>query len=166
MSARPPKDAAVALRSLDRRFRGLFAGLGEDESPDDLAHRVGPDGMAALDHVAGAIRTTSLLRRALEQVLTEDDAVLHPAVADATHRQWESDPTATVDDLVAELASEAELLAVRVEGVQADDWARRARVVGQDADVTALALVWDAVDAAVSHLKGAERTLVAMRGRG
>ena len=166
MAVRSPSDAIVALHSLGRRFRGLFAGLEDDESPDDLAHRIGPDGMSALDHVVAATRTTTLLARALEQVLTEDDPVLHPAVADPTARQWDDAPGGTVDERIAELSSEADHLAERVERVPATDWARTARVAGHDADATAMAILWDAVDSAVDHLRAAERTLQAVRGRG
>src|SRR3546814_4651715 len=72
MAPRPPADAVVALRSLPRLYRGLFAGLGDDESPDDLAHRVGAGGRSAFDHVAAASRSLTTQDRALEQVLAED----------------------------------------------------------------------------------------------
>jgi hypothetical protein len=166
MTTRPPSDAVVALRSLGRRYRGMFAGLGEDESPDDLAHRVGADGLSALDQVVAATRTISLLGRALEQIVTEDDPALHPAVADPTARQWDDTAGGTVDERVAELESEAERLADRVEHLPAEDWARTARVAGHDADATTLGVLWDAVDSAIAHLKAAERTLTAVRGKG
>jgi hypothetical protein len=134
VTARPPADAVVALRSLGRRWRGLFAGLGEDESPDDLA-------------------------------LVADDAVLHPAVGDPSQREWKDQTTGTVDDAIAELAHEAERLADRVDRVTADEWRRRARVAGRDADVAPLDVLWDAVDSAVAELRAAERTLREVRGR-
>ena len=77
MAVRPPADAVVALRSLERRWRGLFPGLSDDESPDALAHRPGADGRSALDLATHASRTLSLLGRALEQSLVEDGVVLH-----------------------------------------------------------------------------------------
>jgi hypothetical protein len=49
--------------------------------------------------------------------------------------------------------------------VTADEWARHARVAGQDATTSALAIVWDAVDTAVADLKAAEATLREVRGR-
>jgi hypothetical protein len=162
MAVRPPADAVVALRSLPRRFRGLFAGLGEDESPDDVAHRVGSDGRSALDHAIAATRTVTFLGRALEQLLVEDDPVLHPAVADVAAREWEP-AEGTVDERLAELATEADGLAARAEHVAASDWARAGRVAGQDATVTAAELLWDAVDSAVAHLSSAERTLAEVR---
>jgi hypothetical protein len=165
MAHRPPSDAVVALRSLDRRWRGLFAGLQEDETPDDLAHRPGDDGRSALDHAVHATRTLSLLGRAVEQALVEDDPVLHPAVADATQRAWEGQSPTSVDDALAELAHEADRLADRVDHVPAQDWKRRARVAGRDADVSPLDVLWDAVDTAVTDLKAAETTLREVRGR-
>jgi hypothetical protein len=165
VAARPPADAVVALRSLGRRWRGLFAGLGEDESPDALAHRVGGDGRSALDHALHATRTISLLGRAAEQALVDDDAVLHPAVGDASQRGWEGQAAGTVDEAIAELVHEAERLADRVDRVTADEWRRRARVAGQDADVGVLEVVWDAVDSAVADLHAAEATLREVRGR-
>lgn len=166
MAHRPPADAVVALRSLGRRWRGLLAGLGEDESPDDLAHRSGPDGRSALDHAVHATRTLSLLGRAVEQVLVDDQPVLHPAVGDPSQRAWDTDAAATVDDAIDELAHEAGRLADRIERVTADEWKRGARVAGQDADVGALEVLWDAVDTAVADLKAAETTLREVRGRG
>lgn len=165
MAARPPSDAVVALRSLGRRYRGVFAGREDDERPDDLAHRIGSEGRSALDHVVHATRTITLLGRALQQTLVEDDPVLHPAVADPTAREWEDTAGGTVDERVSELAWEAEALADRVEHVPADDWGRRARVAGADATTSALAILWDAVDSAVTDLRAAERVMAEVRGR-
>ena len=164
MANRPPADAVVALRSLGRRWRGLFAGLRDDESPDDLAHRPGPDGRSALDHAVHATRTLSLLGRAVEQALVDDDAVLHPAVGDPSRREW-GGSAGSVDDAIAELVHEAERLADRLAGVTAREWRRTARVAGQDAETSVLAVLWDAVDASVAELKAAEATLRRVRGR-
>ena len=165
MATRPPSDAVVALRSLGRRWGALFAGLGEDESVDALAHRPGADGRSALDHAVRATRTLSLLGRAVDQALVDDDAVLHPAVGDPAQRVWDEQAAADVDDAIAELAHEAQRLADRIEHVPAGEWQRRARVAGQDADVGALEVVWDAVDSALADLKAAEATLREVRGR-
>jgi len=161
---RSPADAVVALRSLGRRWRGVIDGLGDDESPDDLAHRVGSGGLAVGDHAVRATRTLSLLDRALEQVLVDEAAVLHPAVGDPAQRTGDGQ-TRPVDDLIAELAHEAERLADRADRVTAADWSRRASVTGGGSDVSALDLLWDAVDSAVAALKDADRTLREVRGR-
>lgn len=161
---RSPADAVVALHSLGRRWRGLFAGSDDDEKPDDLAHRPGPDGRSALDHAQHAARSLSLLDRAVEQVLVEDEPMLHPAVSDATRRTW--DPVETsVDAAIDELVHQAARLADRAERVPASDWTRAGRVAGADASVTALTVLWDAVDTAIADLRSAESTLRAVRGR-
>lgn len=164
MAPRPPSDAVVALRSLGRRYRGLFADLGEDEAPDDLAHRNGSEGRSALDHVVAATRTITFLGRTLEQVLVEEDPVLHPAVLDSSQREW-PDASGSVEERVSELAWEADQLADRVGKVHAHEWSRPGRVAAHDATVDAAAILWDAVDTAVEHLKAAERTLREVRGR-
>ncbi|MFZ6002806.1 MAG: hypothetical protein ACOYXM_02630 [Actinomycetota bacterium] len=164
MAPRPPSDAIVALRSLDRRFHGLLAGRTEDESPDDLACRIGREGRSALDHVVGATRTITFLGRALEQVLIEDDPVLHPAVLDIPAREW-PEVAGSVDERVSELAWEADALADKVARVSAADWGRRARVAGHDTTVSALEVLWDAVDSAVDHLKAAEKVLEEVRNQ-
>lgn len=162
---RSPADAVVALRSLDRRWRGLFAGLGADEAPDDLAHRIGAGGDAASDHAVRATRTLSLLDRALEQVLIDEATVLHPAVGDAAQRAWDGHVGGSVDDLILDLVAQAEQLADRADGVAAAEWARRAPVAGQEADIGALEILWNAVDSAIAELKAAERILHEVRGR-
>ena len=164
MAPRPPSDGVVALRSLGRRFRSVFAARGEDEAPDDLANRAGSDGRSGLDHVVAATRTLTFLGRALQQVAIDDDAVLHPAVGDPAQREW-PEASGTVDELVSELAWEADALADRAERLSAAEWGRRARVAGQDADVSVADVLWDAVDSAVAHLKAAEATLHEVRGR-
>ena len=164
MAVRPPSDGVVALRSLGRRWRALFAGLGDDEKPDDLAHRPGADRRSAVDHAQHATRTITLLDRALEQLLVDDDPVLHPAVVDLEQRSWEPTDT-SVDDAIDELVDRAERLAQRAERATAEDWARAASVAGADVSVTALAVLWDAVDTAVADLRAAESVLREVRGR-
>jgi hypothetical protein len=163
MATRSPADAIVALRSMGRRWRGLFAGLDEDESPDALARRPGADGRSALTHASHATERIIVLDRALEQVLVHEGATLDPAVADHA-----ASPialvNADVDTAIDRLAGRAEELAARADRVAAGDWARRATVDG-GGEVDALGLLWDAVDTAVADLKAAEATLREVRGR-
>lgn len=164
---RPPSDAVVALRSLGRRYRELFTqidegggdgGGGGGDTVDELAQRHGSDGRSALDHVVAATRSITFLARALELLLIEEDPVLHPAVLDAAAREWPPS-TGTVTERVTEIAWEADALAERAAHVTATEWARRARVAGHDATVSATDVLWDAVDTAIGHLRSAQRTL-------
>jgi hypothetical protein len=160
---RPPADAVVALRSMGRRWRGLFAGLDDDESPDALARRPGADGRSALDHAAHATGTLRLLDRALEQIVVDDDATLDPAVTDPAGRGWPAS-SGGVDEAIDGLAAHAERMADRADRVPSGDWTRRTAGAGGH-EVDALAVLWDAVDTAVADLKAAEATLREVRGR-
>lgn len=157
MSPRPPSDGVVAVRSLPRRFRGLFAGLGEDESPDALARRPAADGWSALGHLVAATRALAAGGRALEQVLTADDAVVDPIEVDTPPA-----PEGTLDDRLSELGWEADALADRADRASAEEWGRRAQLRG-GAEASALDLLWTGIDAAVGHLRSAERVLVEVR---
>src|SRR5688572_12712933 len=103
---------------MGRRWRGLFAGLDEDESPEALARRPGADGRSALDRATHATRTITLLDRALEQVLVDDDVAVHPAVTDASQREWPATGEG-VDAVMEQLAHAAEGLASRADRVSA-----------------------------------------------
>ena len=163
MANRSPGDATVALRSMGRRWRALFAGLDEDESPDALARRQSAQGRSALDHATHATGTVRLLDRALEQIVVEDAATLDTAVTDSASRSW---PTSSegVEQVIDELAAAAEQLAARADRVSSGDWTRRTTVAG-GGEVDALTVLWDAVDTAVADLKAAEATLREVRGR-
>ena len=142
-----------------RRWAGLFAGLDEDESPDALAQRPGSDGQSALHHGKLATATLGWHDRDLEQILVHDD----PELGDPTHRGITAE-LLSVDAMIEQLASRAEQLADRADGVAAGDWGRRGSVPGQG-EVDALTVLWDAVDDAVGHLNAAEATLREVRGR-
>lgn len=122
-----PDDAAVALRSFPRRFRGVFTPSDDDDraDPDEAARRPGPDGVTAAEHLASAI---GLVRSA-------GSAASHGTVDDAR----------SVPDLLAELDEAATEAAHRVEAVPSADWTSEA-----------LHLVQDAVAAVAVHLRGAQ----------
>src|SRR5512138_724163 len=116
LSTLAPSDAAVALRGFERRYRGLFVGLGEDESPEDLAHRPA-QGWSALEHIVAAAWAIAALDRALAAVLTTDSPTLDPADVDPAARPKPGAPTGTVHERIAELGIEDTALASRIERV-------------------------------------------------
>ncbi len=164
-----PSDAAVTMASLPRRFGSLFAtpmagpDLDDEPDPDDLAHRIGPDGRSAADHLALVVRTLGLLERALGDVVVRDRPVLHPAVLDEAARTWEAGDQ-PVGDLLHELDGAAEDMAARIRRTPAGDWDRSATIAGGGA-VAALDLAREAVRTAVDHLAAADQVLAAVRGR-
>jgi len=156
---RPPADAVVALRGLTRRFRGLFAGLEDDERPEDVALRPGADGRSALDHVVGATHVLASLGRGVQRALVEDGPLVEPAPPVA------AGATGPVEARLAELDDTAQALAARIEHVPAADWARTVRVSDREGSTTALDLLWEAVDGAVAQLRATERVLAEVRQR-
>jgi hypothetical protein len=163
LSKLTPSDAVVTLRGLERRYRALFAGLGDDESPDDAAHRR-VDGWSAIDHIVAAARAIGASDRALQAVLTTDQADLSTADVGVDDRPQPVAPTGTVHERISELGMEAVSMAGHIEGVSASDWTRQGIGTSGTA-ITALDLVRRAVEAGVGHLDDARRVLSAVVGR-
>jgi hypothetical protein len=162
LSKLTPNDAAVTFRGLERRYRALFAGLGDDESPDDVAHRR-VDGWSAIDHVVAAARALAAADRTLARVLSTDGPTLEPA--DVEPQQRPVAPTGTVHERLSELGYEAMALADRIGGVAAQDWTRQGFVSdGHERHVSALDLVRTAIDAGITHLDAARKVLAAVSG--
>jgi hypothetical protein len=163
-----PQDAVVAFRSYPRRYAGEFdeierGGIARDDAVDDVAARLGPEGVSAIQIASDVTRTWSVLSGALTQVLRHDDAVLHPAIVDATLRHWDNPPPGTVADALALLGHEADALADQIVGVlSTDDWSRSAVVAG-GGSVTALDVVKDAVGVGADGLARIRATLTAVR---
>jgi hypothetical protein len=162
LSKLAPSDIVVALRGFERRYRGLFAGLGEDESPDDVAHRV-VGGWSPIEHVVAGARAISAADRALAAVLSADDPLLEPADVEPAARPKPGQVTGTVHERLAELGLEAGTAADRVEATPASDWDRTGRVAGSDRRITALDLAKLAVQSGVDHLRAAEDLMAAVR---
>ncbi|HZA79455.1 MAG TPA: hypothetical protein VE623_24010 [Acidimicrobiales bacterium] len=165
LSQLSPSDAVVTLRGLERRYRGLFAGLGEDESPDDLAHR-SAGGWSAAEHVVAAARGIAAADRALATVLTVDSPTVAAADVDPAAGPRSTVPSGPLQDRLAELGLEANAAADRIDRVAAEDWSRPATVDdGSGRTVTALDIARAAVDTGITHLREAEKVLAAVRGR-
>jgi hypothetical protein len=162
LSRLAPSDISVALRGFERRYRGLFAGLGEDESPDDVAHRV-VGGWSPIEHVVAAAWAISDADRALASVLTTDDPELQAADVVPGERAKPGQVTGTVHERLSELGLEANAAADRVEATPASDWERTGRVAATGRTITALDIARTAVDAGVEHLRAAERLLATVR---
>lgn len=172
MAQLAPSDGIVALRSLERRFRGLFAEADEEETPDRLASRPGPDGWTILDHLVAATWGIVTGARAMEAVLVQDMPIIAPVDADLSSkpRTPTHKPTGTLHEHIAELGVEANRLAERAERVASRDWDRSGLVAphtegfagsagAADHEVTALDLLGVAVETSTAHLRAAERTL-------
>lgn len=156
-----PDDAVAALRSFPRRFRAALAAA-EDDDVEELAHRVGPAGTSAVDHLVDATSALMLLGRALHQVVRSQEPLLHPAVLDPTLRQWDPPPGLDVATLVDLLGDEVDDLVAEIAHVGSPDWARTGRVA-DGAEITALDVVREAVRTVAEDLRGVESAMAAAR---
>jgi hypothetical protein len=157
-----PSDIVVVLRGLERRFRGLFADLAEDETPEDAAHRV-VGGWSPIEHIVAAAWAISAADRALRAILTDDAPRLAAADVDPATRPRPGGVSGTLHERLAELGFEANALADRVDATPAGDWARTGTVDGSGGELTALDVAKLAVDAGVTHLRAADEALAAAR---
>ena len=162
LSKTSPADIVQTMRSLPRRFRQALE-VDRDEDQEALAAVLGPDGMSALDHVAGTGRMLALFNGALTEVVNGRQPVLHAAITDASARRWEHAAT----DLEGELSlldGEAESLARRVEHTSTNQWNEVGRVVG-GTELSALDLAREAVQVAITGLRATETAMREARGR-
>lgn len=159
-----PSDAEAALRSFPRRYAEVFAPR-EGEDIDEIAARIGPDGVSAADVVADLARTFAMLRDAVRKTITTDTPVLHAAVVDPAERLWtaaDSEPVSTSLDVLSDEATE---LAEHVAHVSLENWGREASVADSSGvtSVSALDLVREAVRVGHEGLDAAATALAAAR---
>jgi hypothetical protein len=167
LSQLSPGDAVAALRSYPRRYRALMTGIDEDERPDDLLHRPGPDGRSAVEVAADATRAIASWGAAIRSILVDDRPSLSSALFAETGPEsaLTSAPAPTsVDAVLDQLALEAEAVADQASRVDPADW-RRAGVVadGSGREVTALDALKGAVRAGYDGLRSVERAIEAAR---
>jgi hypothetical protein len=162
-SSLSPADAAVALRSFPRRYREATR-LHPGETAERILERPGLTGRSVIDLAVDAVRSLTLLHRALEQVLVEDGPTLHPAVRHRRERQFDTQAHGELEGVLAELDDLAPAFATTVERTHGDDWLRVARVVGEAEPVTALQVMQEAVGTTSDDLRDIEATVRQFRG--
>lgn len=167
LSRLSPADAAVALRSFGRRYRALLTTLGDEERPDDLVHRAGPDGRSALDHAAGVAESVATIGAALRSILVEDGpalpagalgALAPPAVAARSDRR-------EVEAVLDHLSLEATALADVADSAASEDWARTGMGAGDGQPQRALDVLRAGVAVGANGLRAVERALALARAR-
>jgi hypothetical protein len=152
-----PADAAVALRSLHRRYRAALQPI-DDPQVDEWAERVGPDGSSALDHLVQASRGIIVVHQALRQALNASSPpTLPPGVLDASARDFDTTHATSVDAELGLLADEAEAAATTVTDAPGDAWKKTATVAGGGGEVTTLQLLAELVRTGVDQLKAAQQ---------
>ncbi len=158
-----PQDALVALASFPRRYRAELSPVAGDDRADELAARIGPSGVSALDVVSDVTRMWGLISHELRRVQTEESPTLHPAVTDAEQRHWDAPSPDSIDESLTLLGHESDQLAEAIRNYPtAPDWARPATVAG-GSPVTALDLVREAIKVGADGLGTVADTLASIR---
>jgi hypothetical protein len=160
LSRLAPADAATTLRSLDRRFRAAVRPV-DDPDVEVWAQLPGPDGHSALDHVAAAGRTLTLLHQALSRIRGEEDPYLDEAVLEPDERSWAFTP-GDLDVELDALADEAAAMADLVDATPGAEWSRTARIPGP-ATAEAMDVLLEAVRSSVADLRAAEEAMTEAR---
>jgi hypothetical protein len=132
LSSMQPGDAAVALRTLPRRYRDaartasttdLDPDGGADEAAiDEVAARVGPDGHSAADVVAAAAAHVALLDRTLRSALVSDAVVVPRRLGEDAPTVTRADGGRGFGDAVDELGRGCTALAEVVDGADPTRW--------------------------------------------
>jgi hypothetical protein len=154
-------DAVAAMRSYPRRYRSTVLPVPDDDA-EELAMRLGPGGVSALDLVVNTTNTWALLGQALHRVIIDDEPVLHAGVGDPNERSWDVPPGLEVRDALDHLADQADELAHAIDRVHTGDWSRTGRLAG-GGTVTALDVVRDAVATGSDNLRDIDAILAALR---
>jgi len=149
-------DAAVALRSLARRFRESFrpGELAGEAVAADVGAMPPGGGPSPLELVERAARGLAALRDATEQVLVHDDPQLPADLLDRAERDGGSPATGgstgALSAALGRLRDAAEGLADRAQHVSLKDWGRTGRVGGSA--VSAIELTQEAVATGRTYL--------------
>jgi hypothetical protein len=162
LSSMSAVDAAVALRSLPRRFRGAFRPEELAGAPDavDVTKPAPGGGRSPLELVLATVAALEALERAVHSTLVDNEPQLDPIVFDRDRRDAVTARGSLTDALDA-LTRVANEFATRVEHASARDWTRQAHV--GDTRVTALDLLQEAVASARTYLDELERSLQEQR---
>lgn len=155
-----PNDAVVAMRTWPRRYREAFAPR-DDGSMAEIAMRLGPEGVSALELAVQSVRTWILLEKALHDIRLTDSPTLHPAVADPSARAWDSYATETLESVLDQIDDASTSLADAIEEMPTTDWTRTANVAG-GTEIDALSVAREAVRVGADNLRAIERTLAAV----
>jgi hypothetical protein len=107
--------------------------------------------------VVAAARGVAAAGRGLDQIQLAEGAPIDDVTFDATA------PSGTVEERLAELGWEADATADRVERTMSSEWGRVGKLASTGKTLSALDLVWRAIDGAIDHLKAAEHALAEAR---
>lgn len=149
-------DAAVALRSLPRRYAETVSGPVGDDAWDRMVRTPGPSGRSALGSVAVADAELVALGTAIASLPLEKSPVVNLGPV-----RRAAEPTISRPDLLTQVTVNAKRAAAAVEGRGHDDFARQVTVDGKT--MSAEDYVRRTVAACLSHLHDASEAIETCR---
>src|SRR4051794_30546715 len=155
-----PTGAAVALRALPRRYRGILVRPEDEQEGDNPVTRPGASGWSAVAHAAYAVDAIDRADEALRATLVHDRPTVAVPAIDPPAPVPAGPPASVLDGLKAV----TDALATTIENTHGEQWLRPAEASG-GGEVTAVDVARVAVHAGVHHLRLAESVLREVVGR-
>lgn len=153
-----PSDAAAAARSYPRRWRGLLV-RPDDDNPEIVHRQPAPGEPSAVDHAAAAAAGMAAVTVALDRVRVHEGAAVDLGLAPGPGRAVAvAGDGLTLEDVLALVTRSAGALAVVVEAVHGDEWARTG-ILPDGEPVHALDVARAGIHAGAHHLRAADRAL-------
>ncbi len=122
-----PRDTAITLRSLRRRYKGAAALAREAENRHTA---VGPSSSSLIDLANEAAQISAMIGNEIDRSLDHETPVVPSAAIEASERHFVGTTPLDLAAAIAEMADQAELAADRIERSTASQLSRPVSVVG------------------------------------
>ncbi|MEZ5230815.1 MAG: hypothetical protein R2710_30325 [Acidimicrobiales bacterium] len=153
-----PTNLIATLRSFERRYGAVTGPMRSDPELLARADAPGPDGDSMVDLCNRALRAVSMLGAEAERIATHVDPVSPAAAFDPETWADGSAPVATMAEATDVIASTANQLADRLDGLQSDEWNRTTTITG-GGSMSLIDVVRAIAREGVETLRRAERQL-------
>lgn len=152
-----PRDVAITLASLGRRFEGVVASASGESRLVDLHDAPGPDGASFQGVITEAAQALSFLANEVERSVQSQEPVVPAAAVDASERSFlESPGTPPLSESVDAIRTAATAAGAHVDDASSDTLARAVAVAG-GASTTPIALAREMARTGVGLLQRAEK---------
>ncbi len=126
-----PRDVAITLASLGRRFDGAAKAASAEGRLVELHDAPGPDGASLRALLGDAAQVLAFLANEVDRSVGSQDPVVPAAVLDASERSFVDNPTsAGIDASVETIASVSNDASSTIEGASSDTLSRTVAIAG------------------------------------
>ncbi len=157
-----PTNLIATLRSFERRYTAVTGPMRSDPDLIDRADAPGPDGDSMITLCNRALRAVSMLGAEAVRIATHVEPVSPAAAFDPDTWADGSAPAATMTEATDVIASTANELADKLDGLSSDEWNRSSSITG-GGSITLVEVVAAIAREGVETLRRAERQLEWLR---